>query len=92
MARQPMVTRNIKAYDCTVFGVNRETEQTEERLFTVSAKLKTDKAIIKSLTKQDGEFIPLEVKNKNAKATLYGMTENEFIAAAKIMQPRKKQD
>lgn len=90
MARQAMVTRTVETYDCLVLCVNPATDETMDRVFTVSAKLKDDKAIIKALAKEgiDGGLTPLYVKSKVLKTTLYGMSEQKFLMNADILPSR----
>ena len=84
MARQAMVTRTVESYDCLILCVNPETDEMTDRVISVSAKCKDDKAILKSIEKAgiSGGLKPLYVKSKSLVTKRYGMTEQKFIMEA----------
>lgn len=84
MARQAMVTRTVESYDCLILCVNPQTDEMTDRVISVSAKCKDDKAILKSIEKAGipGGLKPLYVKSKTLITKRYGMSEQKFIMEA----------
>ncbi len=90
MARKPMVTRTVQTTLATVLCLNTETAEPFNQTVTLSGTLKDNKAVmkaVKSLIENDtisvAKVVDVEIEEK-----LYGMPEQDFINAAKILPPR----
>lgn len=90
MARKPMVTRTVQTTLATVLCLNTETAEPFNQTVTLSGTFKDNKAVmkaVKSLIENDtisvAKVVDIEIKEK-----LYGMPEQDFINAAKVLPPR----
>ena len=90
MARPAMVTRTMQTTKVTALCVNVETSETYEQDFILSGTYKDDKSLKKSLERvgNDDTHKVVHVKNTEVLETLYGMSEQDFIANAKKLPPR----
>lgn len=90
MARKPMVTRTVQTTLATVLCLNTETAEPFNQTVTLSGTFKDNKAVmkaVKALIENDtvsvAKVVDVEIEEK-----LYGMPEQDFINAAKILPPR----
>lgn len=92
MARVPQVTRTIPTTTVTVFCVNTEDRSTFEQNITLPRTYKDDQKLMKAVENVLlGEPVKaVSIISSEVKETLYGMTEQEFIAHAKVLPPREK--
>ena len=91
MAREPKVTRTIKVTNVTFLAIDLVSAEPYTETVNITHAPKTEKLIMKKLEK--------EFDNENRKAVkivdisitekLYGMSEEDFIAYAEEMPPRK---
>lgn len=89
MARQPMVTRTILTTTVKALCVDINSKSTCEQEFILPRNYKDDSAIMKALAKVDtGALKVVHVIASEVNETLYGMTEDVFIANAKVLPPR----
>lgn len=91
MARVPQVTRTIQTTRATVFSVDTETKEVNEREIVLPRTYKNFDAILKAAKTIIGEsknerFV--HVVNAEVVETLYGMSEAKFIEYAEILPPR----
>lgn len=90
MARQAMVTRTITTTEVTVMAVNTVSGETFTVNHTLPRTYKDDNAVLKKVqsladtdTVKHVRVIAIKVNE-----TLYGMSEEEFIAYARVLPPR----
>ena len=84
--RKPMVTRTIKATSATILCVNLETNTTLEQLVILSRTYKNDTAIlVKAKTVLPEHLTPVKVLNSAVETRKMGMTEDEFIELARVL-------
>lgn len=90
MARKPMVTRTVQTTLATVLCLNTETAEPFNQTVTLSGTFKDNKAVmkaVKALIENDtvsvAKVVDIEIEEK-----LYGMAEQDFINAAKVLPPR----
>lgn len=90
MARKPMVTRTVQTTLATVLCLNTETAEPFNKTVTLSGTFKDNKAVIKAVkaliendTISVAKVVDIEIEEK-----LYGMPEQDFINAAKVLPPR----
>lgn len=90
MARKPMVTRTVQTTLATVLCLNTETAEPFNQTVTLSGTFKDNKAVmkaVKALIENDtisvAKVVDVEIEEK-----LYGMPEQDFINAAKVLPPR----
>ena len=90
MARVPMVTRTIQTTKVVALCVDISTSQTSEKEYILPRTFKDDSHILKALAKiaNDDNNKVVHIKHAEVYNTLYGMSENDFIANAKILPPR----
>ena len=93
MARTPMVTRTITSTKVTVMAVDLNTDEVVNITLTVPRTYKSDEEILKAVKKSQSEedkavHAIVKVVHKEVQEALYGMTEVEFIEAAKLLPPR----
>lgn len=90
MARKPMVTRTIETTKVTVLCLNIETAEPFNKTVTVARTHKDENKLLK-LVKEIAETSTekvVHIVDKEVISTLYGMTEDKFIANAEILPPR----
>ena len=92
MARVPMVTRTIPTTVCTIFCANTEDRTTFEQTITLPRTYKDDAKMMKAIEKVlEGEPIKaISIVKSEVQTTLYGMTEQEFIETAKVLDPETR--
>lgn len=89
--RTPMVTRTCKTTNVTVLGMDIETAEPMHKTATLSRTYKSNEQVLKAVKPllETDTFKVVTVINVEVNEKLYGMTEAEFIAAAKILPERK---
>ena len=91
MARTPMVTRTLLTTKAVVLCLNITTGEAENKTVTVTRTYEDDKKLLKAVTPiieaEDG-IKAVHIVSKETIETLYGMTEEEFMASAKVLPPR----
>ena len=90
MARVPMVTRTITTTKVNVMCLDTETGEPCNKIIVVPRSYKDDETLLKKVKEvlETETFKAVHVVDKEEIETLYGMTEQEFIAHAKVMPPR----
>ena len=94
MARERMVTRTIVSVEYSVLAVNMETMKAETvKVTLVSGDTMTDKARDKAIRGKIPEgYTYVNVMDSVKVMELYGMSEDEFIKAAKKLPPRSQNE
>ena len=90
MARIPMVTRTIQTTKANVLCVNIVEGEPFNKEVILPRTYKDEKSMMKVVEKMvnTDEIKAVHVVNTSVDEVLYGMTEQEFIASAKILPPR----
>ena len=91
MARVPMVTRTITTTKVNVMCLDITAGEPRNEVVTVPRTYKDDQALLKKVKQiiENDELKAVHIVSKEEIETLYGMTEDEFIATAKVLPPRK---
>lgn len=92
MARERMVTRTVELTIAEVMCLNTTTAEVQVRSFEIGGGLTEEKAILKAVKKlhETDTFKCVALQSVSVKEILYGMTEIDFIAHAKVLPPRTK--
>ena len=92
MARVPMVTRTITTTNAKVLCVSIVENKTFEQEVTLPRIYKDEKSLMKQVKAvlENENVKPVHVISTEEVETLYGMSEQDFITSAKILQPRTK--
>jgi len=96
MARQPMVTRTIITTKVKALCVDTEKQETLEKEYILPRTYKDTSTLLKALKKrvdvdENGNETTIKAVHIIASEeieTLYGMTEDKFIANAEVLPPR----
>lgn len=90
MARVPQVTRTIITTVCHVTCYNIETKQVESRIIKLPRTYRDEKAMMKKIPSaiNDPSIKAVHVDDFSVEETLYGMSEEKFIANAEILPKR----
>lgn len=90
MARERMVTRTVELTVAEVMTLNTDTAEVRIIPYEIGGGLTDPEAILKAVKKiyESATVKCVAVKNVSVKEILYGMTEQEFIAHAKVLPPR----
>lgn len=90
MARKPMITRTITTTSVKVLALNLDTHENETITVILPRTYKDDNALEKALkeAKVPGGLKPVLVLSSEVVESLYGMTEEDFIAAAEVLPAR----
>lgn len=94
MPRRAMVTRTIETTKVLALCVDLTTETPYKAEFILSGTFEEEKNIMKALKKvaDDDVHKVVSVISTEVLETLYGMDEQDFIANAKVLPPRKTQE
>lgn len=91
MARAPQVTRTIQTTHASVLCMDIENREPCNKDVILPRTYKDDKALLKAVKKaiETDTLKAVQVVSSNVQETLYGMSEQDFIAHATILPPRK---
>ena len=91
MARAPQVTRTIQTTHACVLCMDIENREPCNRDVILPRTYKDDNAILKAVKKviETDNLKAVQVVSSNVQETLYGMSEQDFIAHASVLPPRK---
>ena len=94
MARKPMVTRTIITTKVTVLCLDINTAEPFNETVTLPRTYKDDKKLLKSVEEviNTEEVKAVHIVDKKEIETLYGMTEQDFINNAKILDPTTRKE
>lgn len=91
MARKPMVTRTISTTKVSVMCLNITTGEPSTEVFTLPRVFTEEKKIIKAVQENLADDMKaVHVTASEVVETLYGMTEQEFINNAKVLDPETR--
>ena len=88
--REQVITRTITEKRATVLAMDIEKSQAVEKVLVYTGNGKTDAEILKALKKANDTttFSVVAIKKVETVETLYGMTVQEFMKHAKVMNDR----
>lgn len=91
MARAPQVTRTIQTTHCTVLCMDIENREPCNRDVVLPRTYKNDNDMLNAVKKaiETDTLKPVQIVSSMVQETLYGMSEQDFIAHASILPPRK---
>ena len=91
MARIPMVTRTIQTTTANVLCLNIKEGEPFNKEVVLPRTYKDEKSMMKVVEKliNTDDVKAVHIVNNEVNETLYGMTEQEFIAAARVLPDRK---
>lgn len=93
MARIPMVTRTIQTTKANVLCLNIVEGEPFNKVVTLPRTYKDEKSLMKMVEKtiNTDSVKAVHVVDTKVEETLYGMSEADFIANAKILPKREQQ-
>lgn len=88
--REQVITRTISEKRATVLAMDIEKAQAVEKVLVYTGTCKTEPEILKALKKANDtpSFSVVAIKKVETVETLYGMTVQEFMKHAKVMEDR----
>lgn len=88
--RTPMITRTIQTTEVTVLCIDTVKAEPFNRTLTLPRTYKDDKHIMKKVSSMidTDDVKAVKVVDTVVKETLYGMSEDAFIAGAEILPSR----
>ena len=94
MARKPMVTRTIVTTKVNVLCLDIYNEEPFNKIVTLPRTYKDDKKLLKKVEEvvNTNEVKAVHIVDKEEVETLYGMTEQDFITYATILDPNTRQE
>lgn len=94
MARKPMVTRTIITTKVIVLCLNVNSAEPFNETVTLPRTYKDDKKLLKSVEEViNTDYVKaVHIVDKKEIETLYGMTEQDFINNAKILDPATRKE
>lgn len=92
MARKPMVTRTITITKANVLCMDIQTAEPFNKVVTLPRTYKDDKTLMKKVQEvvETDTVKAVHVVDKEEVETLYGMTEQEFIQKAVVLDPETR--
>lgn len=86
------VTRTIVSTEVTVLALDTNTAEPQNITYEVAGTFKSADKLLKAVQKlhDSDTFKNVKVVDFHEKETLYGMTEDEFIAHAKPLDPKTR--
>ena len=94
MARKPMVTRTITTTRVNVLCLNVVCAEPFNREVTLPRTYKDDKKLFKMVQElvDNEQEKAVTIVDKTEVETLYGMTEQEFIDNARVLDPESRKE
>ena len=94
MARKPMVTRTIVTTKVNVLCLNINSAEPFNKVVTLPRTYKDDKKLLKKVEEvvNTDEVKAVHVVDKEEVETLYGMTEQDFITNATVLDPSTRKE
>ena len=92
MARKPMVTRTITTTKANVLCMDIQKAEPFNKVVTLPRTYKDDKTLMKKVQEvvETDTVKAVHVVDKEEVETLYGMTEQEFIQKAVVLDPETR--
>lgn len=94
MARKPMVTRTIITTKVIVLCLDVNSAEPFDETVTLPRTYKDDKKLLKSVEEviNTDTVKAVHIVDKKEIETLYGMTEQDFINNAKVLDPATRKE
>lgn len=94
MAKKPMITRTIQTTEVTVLCMDIQQGEPFNKDVTLPRTYKDNTAMLKAAAAliDTDEVKAVHIVRSEVKETLYGMTEEDFIANAVILPARSNKD
>ena len=94
MARTPQVTRTIQTTKVNVLCLNIKEGNPFNQTVVLPRTYKDDKKLLKAVEEvvNTDEVKAVHVVAKEEVETLYGMSEQDFISNAKVLDPKKRKE
>lgn len=94
MARKPMVTRTIVTTKVNVLCLNVQDAEPFNKVVTLPRTYKDEKKLLKKVEEvvNTDEVKAVHIVDKEEVETLYGMTEQDFITNATILDPTTRRE
>ena len=94
MARKPMVTRTIVTTKVNVLCLDVQSAEPFNKVVTLPRTYKDDKKLLKKVEEivNTNDVKAVHVVDKEEVETLYGMTEQDFITNATILDPATRKE
>ena len=94
MARKPMVTRTIVTTKANVLCMDLKKVEPFNKEVVLPRTYKDDKKLLKAVEEvvNTDEVKAVHVVAKEEVETLYGMSEQDFISNAKVLDPKKRKE
>lgn len=94
MARKPMVTRTIITTKVIVLCLDVNSAEPFNETVTLPRTYKDDKKLLKSVEEviNTDTVKAVHIVDKKEIETLYGMTEQDFINSAKVLDPATRKE
>lgn len=92
MARKPMVTRTITTTKANVLCMDIKSAEPFNKVITLPRTYKDDKTLMKRVREvvETDSIKAVHIVDKEEIETLYGMTEQEFIEKAVVLDPETR--
>ena len=92
MARRPMVTRTITTTKANVLCMDIQSAEPFNKVITLPRTYKDDKTLMKRVKEvvETDNIKAVHIVDKEEVETLYGMTEQEFIEKAVVLDPETR--
>ena len=90
--RKPMVTRTFKGLELTVMGVDTKTAEVTNKTVVLARVIKDENKLLKAVKDayETDTYKVVQIVDRKEVETLYGMTEQDFIAHATILDPETR--
>lgn len=94
MARKPMVTRTIVTTKVNVLCLDIKSAEPFNEVVTLPRTYKDDKKLLKKVAEvlNTDDVKAVHIVDKKEVETLYGMTEQDFITNATILDPTTRKE
>lgn len=92
MARKPMVTRTITTTKANVLCMDIQSAEPFNKVITLPRTYKDEKTLMKRVQEvvETDNIKAVHIVDKEEVETLYGMTEQEFIEKAVVLDPETR--
>ena len=90
--RKPMVTRTFKGMELTVMGVDTTTAEVTNKTVVLARAIKDSNKLLKAVkdSYETDTYKVVQIVDSKEVETMYGMSEQDFIAHASILDPETR--
>lgn len=92
MAREALITRTVEATKVTVLGLDVTAAEPENKTYYLPGKFKDEQKLLKKVKKEfeTDTFKIATIVSSEVVSTLYGITVDDFIKNAKVLDPETR--